>query len=95
MADVAKVKADIKARLMQESWRQQFLTIQLIKTVFDSLDATDGEQLRQGFLRRLDLHVGRFMREKIEEQLSSVAENQVNSATADGCLDLDEYEKLI
>ena len=95
MADVAKVKADIKARLMTKEWRKQYLTIQVIKSAIDALDAGDGEVMRQGFLRELDLEVGRFLRLKIEDRLSVIADNQVNSATQDGCLDLNEYEKLL
>ena len=95
MADVAKVKADIKARLVDEAWREQYLTLSIIKQAIDDLDAEDGEVLRRGVLRRLDAEIGRFLRAKIEVKLSAVADNQVDAATADGCLDLNEYEKLI
>ena len=95
MADVARVKADIKKRLMSEEWRQQFLTVALAKSAIDDLGAQDGVIMVDLFRRRLDEEAGRYLREKVDEKLSDLADSQINAAIADGQLSLDEYEKLI
>ena len=95
MADVARVKADIKTRLMSEAWRKQYLTVVVVKAAIDGLTADDGDVLVQGFLRGLDADVGRFLRDKVDAELSAIADVQIDAATADNCLDLDEYERLI
>ncbi len=95
MADVARVKADIKRRLMTEQWRQDNLDLVLVAGVFDALTGADGVKVVEGFRRRLDEDVGKFLREKVEAALSAKADTQVDAATADGVLTLNEYEKLI
>ncbi len=95
MADVPKVKADIKKRLMSEDWRKKYLTALLAKAAIDSLNSEDAAIMVEFFRRRLDREAGRYLREKIDDSLSALADTQVDSAVADGQLSLDEYEHLI